>query len=211
MTVAQDVANIIARQVTEQLEEVQGMGIMTASDRKAVDDYVFNLFSMHNKNAGWTEGRNYSCWYKYLYYSLCGNYLQEIPDGECELFELLFKSLQTTRRVNRRAVVTYTAMISLCMRTCRDTDADINVVFQTTYTGNEPVSQEWVVSAFEEVLSVMRKTNKCNVCKKYKCDIVCCKDGVGICPECHVHARVKRALVRQQHGTVRDNKRPRSD
>ena len=188
-TIAQDVASIIAKQVTEQIEEVRGTGIMTASDRKAVDDYLYSKFVPEESSPDYYRSER-------VHYSLNGDQIDFERDyttsayntTDADFFLIVFTTDKTTRR-GKRQTVTYLSVISLYVIPKEGQMQD--PLFTTRYMGNESISRESAIGMFEKVLGVIRKTKKCSVCEAYKHDIVCRK--VGICPECHMHDRVKRA------------------
>ena len=189
-TIAQDVASIIARQVTERLEDVEGMGILSASDRKAMDEYVHSQF-LHDDNR-----TNYYI-VNPFYYKLTGDEFKNPciyrSDGRCDgpYFIMMFQTRKDTRRVKKQLVTTWTYEIDLDMKkagTIHRTD-----ISGVKHVANEKISIEVAVELFEKMLSIMRTTGKCDKCEKYKPNIIRFKDGVGTCPACYMHARVKRA------------------
>lgn len=197
-TIAQDVASIIAKQVSEQIEQVKGMGILTASDRKAVDDFLYEKFVPEDK-------KNLSDYYssERVHYSMSGDYIDFKRDfttayntTDADFFIIVFTTDKTTRRAKRQTVTTttYTSIISLHV-VPKEEHMKPKPLFTTRYVGNESISRESAMEMFEKVLDVMRKMDKCSVCEVYKHDIVCRKNGIHkqLCPECHMHARVKRA------------------
>ena len=223
--IGQDIVSVIAQQVTEKLEEVEGAGILTESERKAADEFVLSKFYCgyeHHSSA------NYGVMHS-DYYSIegeplfrCGGpenlfldddfrtpYWDKNENPEAYYFTMEFHFDKTTRRVKKESVITYMYLIRLVsvrlyikqMRGLYLTTPEGNVVtdrwqnevFETKVESNEMITREGAVKMFEEVLDAMRKTNKCYECKKYKQNTICVKDGVGICPECYMHARVKRA------------------
>ena len=196
-TVAQDVASIIAQQVTEQLEEVESTGIMTVSDRKAVEGFLCSKFAFEEE-----EGIPDYYRKEEVHYSMNGDRIEVKRDystsynptynTDADFFVLKFMTHKTTRRVKRQPVIKYECQIRLYVIP-KEGKKLTDALFSARYSGSEKISREATVEMFEKVLGVIRKTNKCSVCKAYKRDVVCCKDGVGICSECHMHARVKRA------------------
>ena len=196
--IGQDIVSVIAQQVTEQLEEVEGTGILTAGDRKTVDDFLFSLFTdyTHCKTAKTGYGL------RYFYYDWKGNKINEPSQGQlarddffCDIIRLRLETIKKTRSIKKELVTEYS--VEMCLQRCRNGHGYIffapSTIHQTAYVGSEPVSREWVVNAFNELFDVMRKLKKCGVCNEYKHNAICVKDGVGICSECYMHARVKRA------------------
>ena len=67
---------------------------------------------------------------------------------------------------------------------------DLSTPFNIKYKGADPVSREWMLGAFEDVMAALQKTKECTVCTQLSCDTIC-----GTCGDCYINARVKRARL----------------
>ena len=182
MSIAQDVATIIANHVGRQLEEVEGAGMLSDADLKRMQDYYCNLCNI------WADHSDYSTG-KSLFYTMHGE-VQSWENRDQDYLSLIISTAKKTKRVKKEAVITYT--VTLELRAARIINGVVQLpydkIFEKKYTGSDP--REWVLGAFEQVYAAMRTiVGKCSACEKYTCNYI----AKSYCPECYMNARVKRA------------------
>ena len=169
-----DVASIIANQVGQHLEEVEGAGMLSDADRKRMQDYYCDLCNIWAR-ADYSTGKS-------LFYTMHGE-VQSWENRDQDNLSLIIRTEKKTKRVKMQPVITYT--VSLEIRATSNVTLD--KIFETKYTGSDP--REWVLGAFEEVFAAMRTIGKCSSCEKYTCRHI----AKSYCPKCYMNARVKRA------------------
>ena len=174
MPIAQDIASIIANQVGEQLEEVEGMGMLSAADRKRVEDHYYKLCDPCSE-------KNYSTG-QVFFYTMCGDrQIGSQVDEDEDRIGLCIDTMKRTKR-NEESKLTVVLYIRIYSQN------GCYPCFKTEYTGSDGDLRDWVGGAFDEVFAAMRSMAKCSACNRYNCDLV-----KKICMPCFMHARVKRA------------------
>ena len=153
------------------------MAVASDADLKRMQDYYCNLCNIWADHSDYSTGRS-------VFYTMDGE-VQSWENRDQDYLNLIMRTAKKTKRVKKQAVITYT--VTLELHAARIITPAHDKIFETKYTGTDP--REWVLGAFEQVYAAMRTIGKCSACEKYTCNQI----AKSYCPECYVHARVKRA------------------